>query len=556
VGNSRIQFRRGKAAFWTDENPVLRPGEPGFETDTEKLKIGDGRTHWRELEYFVEGTGVGGSNGTGLQGPKGDPGPMGPMGPVGPRGLKGDTGAQGVQGFKGDPGAQGPIGPEGDEGDPGAPGNEGPPGEQGPQGSAGTSFVWRRAWSPATAYVIRDAVDRNGSSFIAVQASTGVDPETDVTKIYWDDLAIEGQLGPQGPRGVEGPIGPAGPEGPRGVPGPEGPEGPQGVEGPQGLQGIQGIPGSEGPEGPNGPEGPIGPKGIDGSPGPVGPMGPPSPGAVLFLETFDVGLANYAQPSRGAVSGGLFSPVSPFNVDTVISTLPKFPYAEAMHEIKYTVGAGVTANSGLGVALRYMNDGNYVFTKHELSTNRLAVYRRIAGATPTLVGRINVAATPVGSTRWMRAWLTTDGFVHVALYSSDPDASAPPTPIASSSEPGSVPSSHPQFGAMGGDQAAGIFFNLPSAATKIDHHKVYVGARGPAGEGQGGTGSVGPVGPKGDPGAQGPIGPAGPKGDTGDIGPEGPAGVPGEDGGVEVYEQLEEPVSASLGALWIVQEPV
>lgn len=49
---SQIQLRRGKAAFWADENPVLHPGEPGFETDTGKLKIGDGKTFWRELPYF------------------------------------------------------------------------------------------------------------------------------------------------------------------------------------------------------------------------------------------------------------------------------------------------------------------------------------------------------------------------------------------------------------------------------------------------------------------------------------------------------------------------
>ena len=139
----------------------------------------------------------------------------------------------------------------------------------------------------------------------------------------------------------------------------------------------------------------------------------------------------------------------------------QFPYAEAMHEIKYTVGAGAVAASGVGVVVRYLNDANYVFAKHELGTNRLAVYRKTAGATPSLVGRINIAATPVGSTRWMRAWLTTDGFVHVALYSSDPEAAVPPTPIASSSETGAVPSSNPTFGAMGGDQAAGIYFQSP-----------------------------------------------------------------------------------------------
>jgi hypothetical protein len=60
MGNSRIQFRRGKAAFWEDANPTLHPGEPGFETDTKKYKIGDGATPWRELEYigYVPSVGV------------------------------------------------------------------------------------------------------------------------------------------------------------------------------------------------------------------------------------------------------------------------------------------------------------------------------------------------------------------------------------------------------------------------------------------------------------------------------------------------------------------
>jgi len=54
MGNARIQLRRGKKAFWQDANPTLHPGEPGYETDTKKLKIGDGITPWRELAYFKE----------------------------------------------------------------------------------------------------------------------------------------------------------------------------------------------------------------------------------------------------------------------------------------------------------------------------------------------------------------------------------------------------------------------------------------------------------------------------------------------------------------------
>jgi hypothetical protein len=50
---SRIQLRRGTAAFWMDENPVLHQGEPGYETNTRKLKIGDGETFWRDLPYYT-----------------------------------------------------------------------------------------------------------------------------------------------------------------------------------------------------------------------------------------------------------------------------------------------------------------------------------------------------------------------------------------------------------------------------------------------------------------------------------------------------------------------
>lgn len=56
MGNARIQLRRGTAAFWEDANPILHSGEPGYETDTGKLKIGDGRLPWRELEYSPAGS--------------------------------------------------------------------------------------------------------------------------------------------------------------------------------------------------------------------------------------------------------------------------------------------------------------------------------------------------------------------------------------------------------------------------------------------------------------------------------------------------------------------
>jgi microcystin-dependent protein len=47
-----IQVRRGAAASWTASNPVLAQGELAYETDTGKLKIGDGLTHWVSLAYY------------------------------------------------------------------------------------------------------------------------------------------------------------------------------------------------------------------------------------------------------------------------------------------------------------------------------------------------------------------------------------------------------------------------------------------------------------------------------------------------------------------------
>lgn len=47
-----MQQRRDIAANWTTANSVLLSGEIGLETDTDKLKIGDGATAWNSLAYF------------------------------------------------------------------------------------------------------------------------------------------------------------------------------------------------------------------------------------------------------------------------------------------------------------------------------------------------------------------------------------------------------------------------------------------------------------------------------------------------------------------------
>lgn len=44
-----IQLRRGTLTIWTAANPVLAPGEIGFETDTGAFRIGDGITAYLSL---------------------------------------------------------------------------------------------------------------------------------------------------------------------------------------------------------------------------------------------------------------------------------------------------------------------------------------------------------------------------------------------------------------------------------------------------------------------------------------------------------------------------
>lgn len=55
---TRMQQRRGTAATWTTANPILGVGEIGYETDTNKFKIGDGTNRWANLNYFVDANSI------------------------------------------------------------------------------------------------------------------------------------------------------------------------------------------------------------------------------------------------------------------------------------------------------------------------------------------------------------------------------------------------------------------------------------------------------------------------------------------------------------------
>lgn len=57
--NYRFAMRRRTAASWTSLNEVLLQSEWGHESDTNRLKIGDGTSAWNSLPYYGLGpTGV------------------------------------------------------------------------------------------------------------------------------------------------------------------------------------------------------------------------------------------------------------------------------------------------------------------------------------------------------------------------------------------------------------------------------------------------------------------------------------------------------------------
>ena len=51
---SIIQIRRDTATNWTSANPTLAQGELGLETDTLKIKAGDGSTAWNSASYLID----------------------------------------------------------------------------------------------------------------------------------------------------------------------------------------------------------------------------------------------------------------------------------------------------------------------------------------------------------------------------------------------------------------------------------------------------------------------------------------------------------------------
>jgi hypothetical protein len=87
------------------------------------------------------------------------------------------------------------------KGEQGIQGDQGIQGIQGATGPTGTSFIWKGAWSGATAYVVNDVVLSNGSAYICILGHTNHEPPN---LTYWNLLAQKGLDG-EGSGDVVGP---------------------------------------------------------------------------------------------------------------------------------------------------------------------------------------------------------------------------------------------------------------------------------------------------------------------------------------------------------------
>jgi hypothetical protein len=194
---------------------------------------------------------------TGSPGAAGPAGPQGLPGATGPSGSAGATGAQGPQGPVGSQGpavanytgnyasttnyalhdavnyggstyvsliagnvgntpdqspaqwgllaAQGLPGPAGAQGPAGTPGAAGAVGAVGPAGPQGPPASFQGTWVVGTSYGVGSVVGFGGSSYVALTANVGREP--DLSPTYWAVLAQAGTPGAAGATGAQGPAG-------------------------------------------------------------------------------------------------------------------------------------------------------------------------------------------------------------------------------------------------------------------------------------------------------------------------------------------------------------
>jgi hypothetical protein len=62
----RFQIRRDTSTNWAANDPKLADGEMGYETNTGRMKIGDGMHLWNDLPYFPSASNLTGTIDGGL----------------------------------------------------------------------------------------------------------------------------------------------------------------------------------------------------------------------------------------------------------------------------------------------------------------------------------------------------------------------------------------------------------------------------------------------------------------------------------------------------------
>jgi len=232
---NQVVYYEGSAYVCIQGNSNLRPD---LNTTQWTLMVQKGDTGATGATGAAGATGEKGPVGdTGPQGATGATGSTGPQGPQGPQGAQGDAGAaatvtvgsvttgvvgsnasisnsgtsqQAVLNFTIPTGADGANGTAasvtvgtvttGTAGTNASVSNSGdtssavldftiPRGDTGPSGD----ITWRGGWDASTAYGTNESVYYNGSSYIAIAASTNVRPDTDTTK--WNIMAQAGAEG-------------------------------------------------------------------------------------------------------------------------------------------------------------------------------------------------------------------------------------------------------------------------------------------------------------------------------------------------------------------------
>ncbi len=107
--------------------------------------------------------------------------------------------------------AQGPAGPQGLQGLTGLAGADGATGAQGSAGPAGPPASFQGTWLVGSSYTVGSVVGFGGSSYVAIAANVGREP--DLSPTFWAVLAqagtpgAPGAAGPQGPAGAPGTVG-------------------------------------------------------------------------------------------------------------------------------------------------------------------------------------------------------------------------------------------------------------------------------------------------------------------------------------------------------------